>query len=116
MTLEEGHWILVSERSIVQDKGKAQAPLAKKKKNSDSRLLKHCKPNGMSMFYDPKNCRILQLESDVEINSFYKLHSQNIRNLVFICERKVRQYSLPKSFKDNWLPFIYSGPTVYQCF
>lgn len=32
MTLEEGHWILVFERSIVQDKGKAQAPLAKKKK------------------------------------------------------------------------------------
>lgn len=57
MTLEEGHWILVFERSIVQDKGKAQAPLAKKKKKSDSRLLKHCKPNGMSMFYDPKNYR-----------------------------------------------------------
>lgn len=50
MTLEEGHWILVSERSIVQDKGKAQAPLAKKKKNSDSRLLKHCKPNGCLCF------------------------------------------------------------------
>lgn len=57
MTLEEGHWILVSERSIVQDKGKAQAPL-EKRKNSDSRLLKHCKPNEMSMSYDPKNCRI----------------------------------------------------------
>lgn len=31
---------------------------------------------------------------------FYKLPSQNnIRNLVFICERKVRQYSLPNSLK-----------------
>lgn len=35
MTLEEGHWILVFERSIVQDKGKAQAPLAKKKKKKN---------------------------------------------------------------------------------
>lgn len=33
MTLEEGHWILVFERSIVQNKGKAQDPLAKKEKN-----------------------------------------------------------------------------------
>ena len=41
-------------------------------------------------------------------------HKTALKNLVFICERKVRQYSLPKSFKDNWLLFIYSGPTLYR--
>lgn len=54
MTLKEGHWILVFKRSIVQNKEKSIISLGKKEKKTDFKLLKHCKANGMSVFYDPK--------------------------------------------------------------
>lgn len=120
MTLEEGHWILVFERSIVQNKGKAQAPLAKKEKNLTPDCLSIVNQMECLCFMTQRTIvhfRWNMMEYDMEINSFYNLHSQNsTRYLILICEIKVTQYNLPKSLKDHLLLVIYCGPTVYNCF